>query len=69
MKIKEYLIENEALYENITKLIKFANILQISNAEIERTISSFSFIKNKFRTRLTRENCSKLLFIYKLHIS
>lgn len=41
------------MYENITKLIKFSKVIAISNASIESTISSFSYIKNKFRSRLT----------------
>ncbi len=50
-------------------MIKLSKILPISNAEIERAFSSFSYIKNKLRTKLTNENCNDFLFIYRLKIS
>ena len=43
--------------------------MPISNAEIERTFSSFTYIKNKYRNRLIDENCDNLLFVFKLKIS
>ncbi len=34
-------------YENIAKLVQISKLLLASNAEIERTFSSFSYLKNK----------------------
>ena len=59
---------NEGIFENIIRLRKVGKILPCSNGAIESTISSFSFIKNKFRSKLTNDNSNNLLFDYKLRI-
>ena len=35
------MLENESIYENITKLIKLTKIMGLSNASVESTISTF----------------------------
>ena len=50
-----FILDNEIFHENILKLIYFSKIIPISNAEIERTFSSFGFIKNDLRNRLLDE--------------
>jgi len=40
----------------------------VSNAELERIISSFAFIKNELRNRLKDELTSDLLFVFKLRL-
>ena len=45
--------------------MELSKICPITNAaEVERTVFAFSFIKNKFRSRLTNDNCNNLLFVY-----
>ena len=68
-KIHKYLLDNEALFPNLVRLMKFFYVIPISNAEIERTFSSFSYIKNKYRNRLLDENVNDLLYIFKKKIS
>jgi len=43
--------------------------MPISNGTLESTISSASFIKNRFFSNLLNENFNKLLFIYRGYIS
>ena len=59
---------HERIYPNIVRLIKFFSILPISNAEIERVFSSYSFIKNKLRNKLLDEYTDDLLYVYKKNI-
>ena len=40
------------MYENIIKLWRISTIIPLSNAEIERTFSSFSYLKNSLRNKL-----------------
>ena len=61
--------ENETLFPNLVRLLKFLYVIPISNAEIEHTFSSFSYIKNKYRNKLLDENINDLLFIFKKKIS
>jgi len=63
------LIKKSDLLENISKLYVYALTLPISNAEVERVVSSFSFIKNKLRNRLLVSTADELLFVYKKSIS
>ncbi len=44
-------------------------VIQISKAEIEQILSSYSYIKNKFRNRLLDENMKNLFYIIKKEIS
>ena len=63
------MIKKSDLLENISKLYVYALTLPISNAEVERVVSSFSFIKNKLRNRLLVSTADELLFVYKKSIS
>ena len=63
------MIKKSDLFENISKLYVYALTLPISNAEVERVVSSFSFIKNKLRNRLLVSTADELLFVYKKSIS
>ena len=44
-------------------------MIPISNAEIERTFFSFSYLKNKLRNNLDNEHLDQQLFIYKSEIT
>ena len=68
-KIYKYLLDNEELFPNLVRLMKLFYVIPISNAEIERTFLSFSYIKNKYRNRLLNENVNDLLYIFKNKIS
>ena len=63
------MIKKSDLLENISKLYVYALKLPISNAEVERVVSSFSFIKNKLRNSLLVSTADELLFVYKKSIS
>ena len=44
-------------------------VIPISKVEIEQILSSYSYIKNKFRNRLLDENMKNLFYIFKKKIS
>jgi hypothetical protein len=67
--ILKYIYEVEGYFENIARLIKLSSVLPISNAGIERTFSSLSFIKSKLRNRLLDPNLESLLFVYNFQIN
>ena len=46
-------------------MIKYIDILPLSNAEIERCFSTLRFIKNYLRSTLLDENLNDLIFVFK----
>ena len=63
------MFDNEELFPNLVRWMKLFYVIPISNAEIERTFLSFSYITNKYRNRLLDENVNDLLYIFKKKIS
>ena len=44
------------MYENIIKNWRISTILPLSNAEIEKTFSNFSYLKNNLRNKLLNQH-------------
>ena len=51
------------------QLIKIFKLLPISKVEVERTFSSYTYIKNKLHNSLLDENINELMYGYKKHLS